>query len=297
MQEFISFLPPSQREAQAVKENSLPLVLLSYSAHSKQGEAASSLFCRILEEQEEGLSSLMCGRISTPSHKRDYILSLAINDQRHLTCPNYINHCNSFSWAKGSSSQGPVVLIMPFFFLEHAYIYRNTSFCCDNTKYLQKIRNTSLNYLGKIIARSVLPFHNGTTFLSTFEQYRFFTTRVERRQERLLRVWWMPHRWKCWKSGWTRLWATGPRGRCVCLWQRSWTRSPKVPSNPNHPLLLWTSSLVSETNKPALKQCSSYICGLFIYSNWPALKYYFTLSLLGPPLRQGSFRRHKTTAL
>lgn len=33
-------------------------------------------------------------------------------------------------------------------------------------------------------------------------------------------------------------------------------------------MILWTFSLVSETNKPALKQYFSYICGLFIYFNW-----------------------------
>ena len=49
----------------------------------------------------------------------------------------------------------------------------------------------------------------------------------------------MPHPWECSRPGWMRLWATWSSGRCPCPWQGRWNWMIfKVPSNPNHSMIL-----------------------------------------------------------
>jgi len=50
----------------------------------------------------------------------------------------------------------------------------------------------------------------------------------------------MPYPWKHLGPGGAGLWATWSGWRCPCSWQRYWTRwSSKVPSHPNHSMILW----------------------------------------------------------
>ena len=51
---------------------------------------------------------------------------------------------------------------------------------------------------------------------------------------------WLPPPWNCSRPGWMELWATWSGGRCPCSWQEGWKQGIfKVPSNPNHSVILW----------------------------------------------------------
>ena len=59
--------------------------------------------------------------------------------------------------------------------------------------------------------------------------------------------WSMPHPWEHSRPGWTGLWATRSGWRCPCSLQGGWARWPsKVPSSPNHPMILWFYDQESE---------------------------------------------------
>jgi len=60
----------------------------------------------------------------------------------------------------------------------------------------------------------------------------------------------MPHPWKHSGSGWTRLWAIWPSGRCACLLQGGGTTWPlKIPSNPNYSMILHSTFFFPNTNQ------------------------------------------------
>jgi len=51
---------------------------------------------------------------------------------------------------------------------------------------------------------------------------------------------WLPAPWQCSRPGWMGLWATWSSGRCPCWWQGGWNQMMfKIPSNPNHSMILW----------------------------------------------------------
>ena len=75
----------------------------------------------------------------------------------------------------------------------------------------------------------------------------------------------MPHPWKHSRSGWTGLWATWSNGRSSRSLQRGWTRWPsKVPSNPNHSMILWSpkseSLLFVAVQSADHVQCWRWLC-------------------------------------
>jgi len=51
---------------------------------------------------------------------------------------------------------------------------------------------------------------------------------------------WLSTPWQVSRPGWMELWAPWCGGRCPCWWQGGWNQMIfKVPSNPDHSMILW----------------------------------------------------------
>ena len=96
---------------------------------------------------------------------------------------------------------------------------------------------------------------------------KFFMRRAERHWKRLPReavdAPWL----ELFNCSWTGLWATCSSGRCSCPWQGGWTRSLKVPSNPNYSVILRWKEIFSPTNRhPWTSHCTNPV--LQLHQDW-----------------------------